>query len=91
MKNLDQIASAYTRELEAAKLHQANAEALKAELVEALNSAHTDKINTGAHVIERTESVRMAFSAKAFRADFADIYEEYKQPQNVKHFTVTAA
>jgi len=91
MKNLDELASAYTRELEAAKLHQAQADALKAELIEALNDAHTDCINTGAHVIERNETVRMSFSSKAFRADFSDVFEEYKRPQTVKHFTVKAA
>lgn len=91
MRNLDQLASAYMAELEAAKLHQANADALKAELMAALDEAHTDTIRTGAHTIERHESTRMAFSSKAFRADFADIYEAYKQPQAVKHFTVIAA
>ena len=91
MKNLDELASAYTRELEAAKLHQANADALKAELLEALDEAHTDCINTGAHEIERTETIRMAFCSSAFRADFDDVYEEYKRPQTVHHFTVKAA
>ena len=91
MKNLDQLASAYMAEMEAAKLHQANADALKAELLEALNEAHADAIHTGAHIIERHDSMRMAFSSKAFRADFADIFEEYKRPQAVHHFTVRAA
>lgn len=91
MKNLDELASAYTRELEAAKLHQANADAIKRELLQALNDANTDAIHTGAHIIERSETIRMAFSPKAFRADFADVFEEYKRPQTVNHFTVKAA
>lgn len=91
MKNLDQLAARYMAELEAAKLHQAQADMLKAELLEALNEAHTDTIHTGAHLIERHDSMRMAFSSKAFKADFADVYEDYKRPQTVHHFTVKAA
>ena len=66
-------------------------EAYKAELTAMMDAAHVDALQMDGYTIERFETSRMAFDSKAFRADFADIFEEYKRPQTVNHFTVKSA
>ena len=66
-------------------------EAHKAELIAIMDAAHVDALQMDGYNVQRSESERMAFDSKAFRADFSDVYEEYKRPQVVHNFTVKTA
>jgi hypothetical protein len=66
-------------------------DAAKAELLEMMDAANVDAIMLDGYMATRSISERMAFDSKAFRADFDDVYNEYKRPQKVNNFSVKAA
>ncbi len=66
-------------------------EATKNELLAMMDEAHVTRLIIGDLEVSNREVIRMAFDSKAFRADFDDVYNEYKKPQIVHYFNVTAA
>ena len=84
-------AQAYFEAKKAYDIARKAMDAAKAELIEMMDAANVDAIMLDGYMATRSISERMAFDSKAFRADFDDVYNEYKRPQKVNNFSVKAA
>lgn len=67
---------------------EAQAEALKAEIKEEMQSRGISELNTPNYIVRLTEMLVNRFDSKTFKEKYKTLYEAYMKPQKVIRFTI---
>ena len=90
MKQLKKAIKGYAETKQAIDELTAQLKAYRAIIEAEMDARQTDAITSGKLTAKRSVSEQRRFDSKAFKADYAAVYENYRRPVEISHFTVSA-